>query len=59
MSTGSNLVVLFWDVLKPLGQWFSTFLVLRPYNTVTHVVVTSQPQNYFCYYFVTVILPLF
>ena len=27
---------------KPLGQWFSTFLMLRPFNMVPHVVVTPN-----------------
>lgn len=30
-----------------LHQWFSTFLMPRPFNTVPHVVVDSQPANYF------------
>ena len=29
--------------LFSLGQWFSTFLMLRPFNTVPHVVLTPQP----------------
>jgi hypothetical protein len=30
---------------RPLNQWFSTFLVLQPFNTVPHVVVT-RPHNH-------------
>ena len=40
-----------------LQQWFSTFLMLRPFNTV-HVVVTSPPPKLFYCYFITVILLL-
>jgi hypothetical protein len=25
----------------------STFLMLQPFNTVPHIIVTPQPQNYF------------
>ena len=28
----------------PLEQWFSTFLMLRPFNTVPHVVVTPNHE---------------
>ena len=28
--------------LQFLTQWFSTFLVLQPFNTVSHVVVTPN-----------------
>jgi hypothetical protein len=42
---------------QPLKQWLSAFLMLWSFNTVPRVVVT-QPQNYFCCYFVTVILLL-
>ena len=38
-------------------QWFSTFLVLPPFKTAPHVVVTPNPK-FFCCYFITVILPL-
>ena len=30
------------SVLNTVEQWFSTFLMLRPFNTVPHVVVTSN-----------------
>lgn len=35
-----QLVMVSWEVLKPLGNWLSTFLMLRPFNTILHVVVT-------------------
>ena len=39
-----------------LNQWFSTFLPLRPHNTVPHVVRTLPPAiKFFCCYFITVI----
>ena len=36
--------MLFQTVLMslPPNQWLSTFLMLRPFNTVPHVVVTSN-----------------
>ena len=40
-----------------LHQWFSTFLTLRPFNTIPHVVVTPIIKL-FCYYFITVTLLL-
>ena len=45
-------------IFLPLSQWFSTFLMWRPFNTVPCVVVNPQPQNYFHCYFITLILPL-
>jgi hypothetical protein len=30
---------------KPLEQWLSTFLMLRPFNTVPHVVVTPSHKT--------------
>lgn len=41
-------------------QWFSTFLMLQPFNRVPHVVmVRHQPWNYFLYHFIiAVLLPL-
>lgn len=39
-----QLVMVSWEVLKPLGNCFSTFLMLRPFNTIIlHVEVTFQP----------------
>lgn len=32
-----------------LGQWFSTFLVLLPFNAIPHVVVTSNCCGIFVY----------
>lgn len=32
------------DALDPLGQRFSTFLMLRPFNTVLRVMVTPPPR---------------
>ena len=38
-------------------QWFSTFLMLRTFNAVSHVVVTPpQPYNWAHCYFITVVL---
>jgi hypothetical protein len=37
---------------------FLTFLMLRPFNTVRHVVVTSNLKIYFRCCFITVILLL-
>lgn len=42
------------DIGLKLSQWFSIFLMLRPLNTVLHVVL----HNIFCCYFMTVILLL-
>ena len=39
-------------------QWFSIVLMLRPFNTVPHVVVTPPTIKLFHYYFITVILLL-
>lgn len=44
--------------VEDLEQWFSTFLMLRSLNTVPLIVVTPQPYDYLCRYFVTVILLL-
>ena len=29
-------------MMIPVEQWFSTFLILRPFNTVPHLVVTPN-----------------
>lgn len=41
----------------PPDQWFSTFVMLWPINTVPHAVVTPT-KIYFCCYFITAILLL-
>lgn len=41
-------------LLALLEQWFSTVLMLRPFHTVPHVVVTPQPENYPCGCFIAV-----
>lgn len=33
-------------LLQPLGQWFSAFLKLRPFNTVPHAVVVSPNHKF-------------
>lgn len=40
-----------------LNRWFSTFLMLRPFNRVPHVVIPSH-KVFFYRYFVTVVLLL-
>jgi hypothetical protein len=37
------LTSLFYQESCPISWWFSTFPVLRPFNTVPHVVVTPPP----------------
>ena len=44
--------------LEVLDQWFSIFLMLRPFNTVPHVMVTLNHKIYFYCCFITVILLL-
>jgi hypothetical protein len=34
------------SITVTLKQWFSTSLVLQPFNTVPHVVVTTLPPNH-------------
>jgi hypothetical protein len=37
----------YWETAHPLGQWFSAFPMLRPFNTVPHVVVTPNHKMIF------------
>lgn len=34
---------------KPLERWFSTFIMLQPFTTVSHTVVTSTVTLFPCY----------
>jgi hypothetical protein len=49
-----------WSI-EVLEQWFSTFLLLRPFNTGLHAVVTTHTpttHNIISLHFISVILPL-
>jgi hypothetical protein len=45
-------------VMDDVVQWFSTFLVLRPFNTVPHAVVTPAIKLFRCYFITVILLPL-
>jgi dUTPase len=36
-----------WSAGDPVGQWFLTFLMLQPFNTVTHAAVTPNHKFFF------------
>jgi hypothetical protein len=42
--------------LLPPAQWFSTFLLLSPFNTVSHVVVTPNHIIFYCYFIIANLL---
>jgi hypothetical protein len=53
---GCLLACFLW--LDPLAQWVSTFLMLRPFNIVLHVVANPTIKLFFCCFIIVILLLL-